>query len=315
MKKAIITGGRGFIGAKLAEKLAALGYEVKIFSRRANAADARVAAVNYGDVENLAAAMRGAHIIFHLAAVLFAYNKEEFYKGNAEVTKNLALAAAKAGGIEKFVYLSSQAAAGPSEYRTNPRREEDVEAPVSDYGITKLEGERVLAQNLPPEIKHVILRAPVVYGRDDSGVSKIASFVRSGVMVNTSSGATCFNFIYADDLIEALVTAATDGRTDNQTYFVCENKNYNWEYFINAMARAMGKPAPFMFTLPYFMLEVIAFIYSGLARIFNFTPALNYDKVKEAAIKGHWVCNPNKWISLTEQKFTPLEEGLLRSYK
>jgi hypothetical protein len=70
-----------------------------------------------------------------------------------------------------------------------------------------------------------------------------------------------------------------------------------------------------MFTLPYILLEGAAFIYEFTAHIFGIQPALNYDKVKEAAIKGHWVASPNKWLALTGQQFTPLLEGLRRTFK
>lgn len=314
--KAVITGGMGFVGQRLADKLMRQGYSVKIFSRAARGAEGssalQIVSVDYRDVENLAAQMAGADIVFHLAAAIFAFNKEEFKKANVDVTANLAQAAEKAG-VKAFVYLSSQAAAGPSQYKDNPRGEADTPAPVSDYGITKLAAEDFV-NKLPRHMHKVILRAPVVYGRNDSGVSKIAAWVRRGIMVNAGPAETFFNFIYIDDLVEALYTAANTPAASGNTYFVCENASYSWQYFINTMAAAMNRPRPIMTRLPRFMLEFAAFIYELIARIFKISPALNYDKIKEADIKGHWVCTPQKWITLTGQQFIPLEEGLKKSF-
>jgi nucleoside-diphosphate-sugar epimerase len=318
MKKAVITGGMGFVGRRLADRLIEKGYTVKIFSRSGGAgpggrAVPEVTRVDYRDSDGLAKELSGADIVFHLAAAIFAFNKEEFEAANVEVTKNMAEAAAKAG-VGRFVYLSSQAAAGPSRYKNNPRTEADAPAPVSDYGATKLTAEEFV-NKLPAVMHKAVLRAPVVYGRHDSGVSKIAAWVKRGFMVNAGSGGTFFNFVYIDDLVAALCTAAEDPRANGQTFFVCESASYSWKYFINAMARAMGSPAPLLLPLPYFMLEVIAFLYEAAARIFGFAPALNYDKIKEARIKGHWTCSPQKWIDLTGQTFTALDYGLKESFK
>ena len=115
-----------------------------------------------------------------MAAAIFAFNREEFYKANVEVTKNLCQAAAQTPEIKSFVYLSSQAAAGPSEYKNNPIDERSAAAPVSDYGATKLAAEEYVLK-LPQNIHKTVIRAPVVYGKNDSGVSKIASWVARGI--------------------------------------------------------------------------------------------------------------------------------------
>lgn len=319
MKKAVITGGNGFVGKILTDKLIENGYTVKIFSRSKPSAFAdnpavETVKVDYNNVENLAAELSDAEAVFHLAAAIFAFNKEEFWQANVTVTENLAQAVRQAGCIKSFVYLSSQAAAGPSAYKNNPKTEADAPNPVSDYGITKLKAEEVVL-SLPQEVHKVILRAPVVYGRNDSGVSKIAGWVKKGFMVNTSSGEMFFNFVYVEDLVKALYTASVTPQADGQVFFVGEAQSYSWQHFINSMADAMGSPRPIMFTLPFFFLEVAAFLYESTAKIFGITPALNYDKIKEASITGHWVCNTNKWMALTGQSFTPLEQGLRESFK
>ncbi len=317
MTRAVITGGNGFVGKKLTDELLKYGYTVRILSRSEakNPPDnpaVEIVKVDYDDVADITSALEGATVVFHLAAAIFAFNREQFHQANAALTEKLVLAAAGVPTIEKFVYLSSQAAAGPSTYKNNPVTEDDEPAPVSDYGQTKLEGEKAL-ENLG-NIHKVIIRAPVIYGKNDSGVSKIASWVGRGIMVNTSAGDMFFNFVYVDDLVHALYLAAATPQANGQVFFVCEPTAYTWRNFINKMAAAMRKPNPVMFTAPYFVLEVVAFIYEFFAHIFGITPALNYDKIKEANIRGHWVCSPKKWITMTGQSFTPLQDGLRKSF-
>lgn len=317
MKTAVITGGKGFVGGRLTKLLLNEGFRVKLLTRgRGGPTDnplVETVGVDYNDIKDLQAALKGADCVFHLAAAIFAFNKEEFYKANVEVTKNLCKAVELTQGLESFVYLSSQAAAGPSEYKNNPIDERAVPAPVSDYGETKLEAEKYVMA-LPEGIRKTVIRAPVVYGKNDSGVSKIAAWVARGIMVNTSSSEMFFNFVYVEDLVKALYTASVKPEADKQTFFVCEPSAYSWKYFINTMADAMDKPKPIMFSAPYFMLEAVAFVYESIARVFSITPALNYDKIKEAAIKGHWVCSSQKWAALTGQQFTPLAEGLKKTF-
>ena len=317
MKTAVITGGLGFVGQRLCEKLLKEGYKVRIFSRGTYKGpkhkNVEVVKVDYSNIAALRANLEGVNVVFHLAACLFGYNYQDFYKANVGVSKNLCAAAQGVLGLESFVYLSSQAAAGPAKDKNHPIDETCKPDPVSDYGRTKLGAEEyVLALQ---DIHRVILRAPVVFGRNDSGVSKIASWVKRGLMVNTSSGETYFNFIYVEDLIKALFTASTLSKANGQVFFVGEDKSYSWTYFITTMAEKMGVSKPFMFTLPLWALKIVAWCYENLAKIFKFTPALNYDKVREAAIKGDWVFTSKKWNTLTHQKFTPLEQALEESFK
>lgn len=317
MKTALITGGLGFVGQRLCERLLQEGYKVKIFSRGTYKGPIRenveVVKVDYSNIAALRANLEGVNIVFHLAACLFGNNYLDFYKANVALSKNLCAAAQGVLGLESFIYLSSQAAAGPAKNKQYPITEEDEPKPVSDYGRTKLGAEKYVLDL--HDIHRVILRAPVVFGRNDSGVSKIASWVKRGLMVNTSSGETYFNFIYVEDLVNALFKASTLKEANGQVFFVGEDKSYSWTYFITTMAEKMGVPKPFMFTLPLWALEGVAWCYQNLAKVFKFTPALNYDKVREAAIKGDWVFTSKKWNDLTKQKFTPLETALEESFK
>lgn len=318
MKTAVITGGLGFVGQRLCEKLLKEGYKVRIFSRGTYKGEKRenveVVKVDYSNIAALRASLEGANVVFHLAACLFACGYVDFYRANVELTKNLCAAAQGILGLDSFIYLSSQAASGPAKDKKHPLDETCEPHPVSDYGRTKFRAEEFVL-NLPDTMHRVVLRAPVVFGRNDSGVSKIASWVKRGLMVNTSSGETYFNFIYVEDLVEALFKASTLSVANGQVFFVGEDKSYSWTYFITTMAEKMDVPRPFMFTLPLWALQGVAWCYQNLAKIFKFTPALNYDKVREAAIKGDWVFTSKKWNDLTNQKFTPLEQALEESFK
>jgi nucleoside-diphosphate-sugar epimerase len=316
-KTALITGGNGFIGKRLTDCLLQAGYKVRIVSRHLPKRqpvhpDVSVVKADYQNADSLQKAMQGCSVIYHLAAAIFGFKYSDFETANAIATQNMVKAANATPAIERFIYMSSLAASGFAVDGKHPRLESDIPAPISDYGITKLEGEKALL-NLNKNIIWTIIRAPIVYGGSESGVSKIATWVKRGLMVNTS-GNGLFSFVYVADLVKALAAVPNTPGTENQIFFVCEERNYPWNEFIYKMANAMQVRPPFMPKAPGWMLHIAAAIYSLSARLTGVQPALNYDKIKEAQIPGHWICDGSKWRTSSKQKFTPLEAGLQKSF-
>ncbi len=313
----VITGGNGFIGRALTDRLLHEGYAVRVITRRApkqQPANPSVTLVqaNYQDVDSLQKAMQDCEGVFNLAGTIFGFNYKDFEKGNVTAVKNVVTAANKTRSIHTFVHVSSLAASGYAKRARRPRIEKDAALPVSDYGRTKLLGERAVRQ-LSQRIKRTVIRPPIVYGKNDSGVSKIATWVKRGLMVNTS-GKGYFSFVYVGDLVEALWQAYQRPDTNRETYFVAEPTIYTWDYFITEMANAMHVRKPFMPHAPIWMMRVAAWMYELCARITGTQPALNYDKVAEAVIPGHWICSSEKWRKLTGQQFTTLKKGLEQSF-
>ncbi len=313
----LITGGNGFIGRALTDKLLREGYQVCILTRRAVSRPANpsvsLVQADYTDVFSLKNALVGCEGVFNLAGAIFGFNYQDFERGNVTPVKNLVQAVNQTSSVKTFVHVSSLAASGFATDPAHPRLEEMPCFPVSDYGRTKLEGEKQIP-SLKSTVKWTIIRPPIVYGKNDSGVSKIASWVKRGLMVNTS-GNGYFSFVYVTDLVEALYQAYVRPDTNGQTYFVAEPMDYTWDYFISHMAQAMHVRKPFMPNAPVWMMRSAAWIYERCAQIFGVHPALNYDKVTEAIVPGHWICSGQKWRNLTGQVFTPLQKGLEQSFE
>ena len=146
--RVLVTGATGFIGSHLVEALLSRGFEVSCLVRDPSRAswisgmDVRLMPGDCTDPESLAGVTSGMDYVFHNAGVTKASGRETYYKVNADGTRNVLEAAARdAAGLKKLVYVSSQAAAGPS-VMDRPRKEDDPPAPVTDYGLSKLEGER-----------------------------------------------------------------------------------------------------------------------------------------------------------------------------
>lgn len=317
MKTAVITGGTGFIGRALAKALLARGYKVRIFTRRLPARKldgAEYAEVSFDDIESLKKGAEGADLIVHLAAALFCRSREEFEKANTRGTANLAAAAA---GLkhqpEKFIYLSSLSAGGPAPDPATPRTEAMPDAPISAYGSTKLGGEKAV-KTLPTAIRHTILRPPIVYGRNDAGMSKIAGWVKKGFMVNAGSGKGKFSFIYLEDLVSAIITAIENPVTDGKTYYVSENRTYDWKTFIGLLAGAMKVKPPFMLSMPAPALKALGRAYELVSLLGGAEPVFNRDKAREGAA-SNWIADPSQWEKDTGWRgWTSLEEGVRKTF-
>lgn len=320
MKKALVTGGTGFIGRALVKKLFQAGYSVRVVTRRDPSEvimpEAEVVRASFNDQESLKRALSGCSVVFHLAAALYAYSKEEYEQANTIATANLARAAIKASPAPKrFVYVSSIAAGGPSPDCKKPRTEDDKENPVSFYGTTKLGGEKEL-QKLPDGIEKVILRPPIVYGKKDAGLSAIAKWVNRGIMLRAGSGGEIFfSFIFLDDLVETLKIAAESGNMAGKTYYVCDDRIYTWSFYIAQIAKGMNRKMPWMINLSEKKVLFAGHVYEILSRLTGLEPVFNRDKAREACA-GHWIASPGKWMADSGWlKWTPIAEGMRRIFE
>lgn len=308
-----VTGGTGFVGSALCRALLVRGYSVRVVSRRVpegRLSGVEYAAADFSDRESLRRALDGADAAVHLAAALFCRSEAEFMKANAEGTANLAAAAAAVPSLGKIVYVSSLAAGGPSSADA-PRTEADPEAPVSFYGKSKLAGEKAV-KAFPG--RFVVLRPPIIYGRHDSGVSKIADWVRKGVMVNAGSAGGRFSFVYIDDLVSAIAAALETSRFDGGTFYVCEPRSYEWREFISLLARGMGVKMPLMLSLPPWAVYAVGWLYESVTALSGASPVMNRDKAREAAAPN-WTASPALWEKISGgAAWTPLQEGIKKTF-
>jgi len=314
MKTIAVTGGTGFVGRALCKALLARGCAVRVITRRKPAEPlpgAAYAEADFSDPESLGRALDGADAAVHLAAALFCRSREAFMRANAGGTANLVAAAKARPALKKLVYVSSLAAGGPSSADA-PRTEADADAPTSFYGQSKLDGEKAIKTFTNGAF--VILRPPIIYGKKDSGFSKIAEWVRKGVMVNAGSAGGRFSFVYIDDLVAAIADALETDKFDGGTFYVCEPRSYAWLEFIGMLAAGMGVKMPFMLSLPPWAVYAVGWVYEGVTALTGADPVLNRDKAREAA-GPNWTASPALWEKTSgRQAWTPLAEGIKKTF-
>src|SRR5262249_55190489 len=144
-RRILVTGGTGFIGTPLVARLLGLGYRVRLLYRPRP--DRKIPEQDGlepvpGDLldpDSTRAAVSGGDAVGPLAGLIAAVRARELMRVNADGTEALARAA-RAAGVERFVLVSSLAAAGPGR-RGEARTEASPVAPVAAYGRSKAEAE------------------------------------------------------------------------------------------------------------------------------------------------------------------------------
>ena len=152
--KVLVTGGAGYIGSVLVDRLISEGHQVNVTDDLSNGfaenihKDAEFIEGSILDNNALSKALNGVEAVLHLAAKIRVEegesNPELYKKVNVDGTLDL-LKLCKEKGIKKFVFASTAAVYGnPEDF---PVTEKSIEAPVNVYGKTKLEIDNYLAEN------------------------------------------------------------------------------------------------------------------------------------------------------------------------
>ncbi len=251
--KVLVTGATGFLGSHVVEILREAGHDARALVRRTS--DTRhldalgvekvVASLETG--AGLDEAVAGADAVVHSAGLVKARSPAEFHEVNATGTKNLVDAARRAGGMKRFVYISSLEAHGPSP--DGKPRPADAEArPVTHYGKSKLAGEdavRAAADALPV----TILRPTGIYGPRDREMLAFFKSVKRGLAPMVGTAESRVTLVYGPDAAQAVYRALTEDHESGRTYFVEDGRVYSLadmgQMAMDALgSRALAVPLP-----------------------------------------------------------------------
>ncbi|RZA07863.1 MAG: NAD-dependent epimerase/dehydratase family protein [Proteobacteria bacterium] len=298
--KALVTGATGFVGSTLCEELNRRGVEVRVMLRstssRANLTNATFTEVE-GDLrspEKLKKAVEGVDVIFHVAGVVTALTRDDFFVSNERGTVNL-LDAVEAYNpkLKKFVYVSSLAAAGPSTPE-RPNLESDACAPISDYGASKLAGEiAVLARK--EHLPVTVVRPPAVYGPRDRGVLTFFQFINKGVLPllgTEQPDPHRYSFVHVEDLVQGIAAAGLGEKGAGEVYYLTGDGTHSWEEAMGLMAEGMEKKT-WKLRLPIPLLRVAAAVCTWISKLTGKPLPFSNDKIKEIEAPA-WTCANDK---------------------
>jgi nucleoside-diphosphate-sugar epimerase len=235
-----VTGGTGFVGSHLMDAALAAGHEVKALTRREQPVRERVEwiAGSLNDRTALHQLVTEVDAVIHIAGVITAPDKAGFDKGNVDGTLAM-LAAATAGGVRRFVHVSSLAAREPK---------------LSLYGASKARAEELIRSS---GLEWAIVRPPAVYGPGDRETLELFRMARLGLMLMPPRGH--LSLVHVGDLARLLLALAGPAAPSNILIEADDGKPGGWTHrqFARELGRAVGT-SPAIVSAPGLFLKLAA---------------------------------------------------------
>lgn len=321
LMKVLITGATGFIGSHVADLLIAKGYDVYCLTRKSsnlrwlNTSAIRTVEGSLGNEESLYTAVQNADIVFHIAGLTSARNREEFFRGNQGGTRNILNAVLrKAPSVQRFVHVSSLAAVGPASSLQHPVDEHTPYHPLTAYGESKRAAEEeVLAER--DNIPVTIVRPPAVYGPRDTAILTFFQTVNKGIAPLIGFDDKHVSLVHSTDLSRGIVEAGESEHTVGKTYFISSEEFYTWRHVGNVTAQALNKSTVLPLRLPHTVVKTIAGISEFFGRFASKPPVLNYEKGVDM-VQKYWICSvDNAKRDFGYRQQVSLEDGVAETVR
>jgi nucleoside-diphosphate-sugar epimerase len=314
--KAFVTGGTGFIGSHLADRLIEsedcdeLRCLVRTREKWLEGKDYKQVKGDLSSITALKRAIDGVDTVFHLAGVVSAPTQREFNLANVDATENL-LRVADQMGVSNIVILSSLAAVGPS--NGHPKTEDDPLSPVSMYGESKKLMEQMIHETATDSMSVKILRPPAVYGPREDQIFTLFKLMKYGVTPIVGDGyRPKLSMVYVSDVIDGIMKAAADNRPGISTFFI-SGQITCWQEIKEIADTVFGKKSLSLRIPPAAVKKVAGFV-ETTATLFGSYPVVNREKAREMILE--WTCSSQK--ATDELGYKPdvsLEEGISRTIR
>lgn len=251
MTTALITGASGFVGANLVEAVTAHGWTARALHRKTSSLKA-LAGLQYqsalGDIldpASLQAAMQGAEVVFHVAAVAdyWRASKDKMLAANVDGTRNV-LKAAQASSVRRVVFTSSVAALGQPAFgqALTENAQFNLRPDQFLYGYSKVLAEQVVAEFVAQGLEVVTLNPAVVTGPRDvnfgSG-SMVLQMRKTGIPIYPRGGVCVIDVA---EVCAAHIAAAERGRVGER--YILGGENLWYRDLLTTLAQVVGRRPP-----------------------------------------------------------------------
>lgn len=312
----LLTGASGFVGSHLLDRLMVRGVPTRILMRpsssrhfiEAHLPAVRVCEGSIAQPESLRKAMEGVTHVIHCAGLVKALRIREFYEANQAGSRHV-VNAANAAGIQRLVHVSSLAVSGPGTAE-RPVRESDTPRPVSQYGRSKLAGEREVVEHCRSEF--VVVRPPAVYGPRDREFLRLFKAVQSGFLPDVGGGRQQLSLVFVEDLARVIVDCLTHPAAVGQVFFAANPEVRTVREFGGLVAEELRK-RPVRLPIPLRVLWLLCWGQELVSQLTRRAHVLSHKKYAELRTPG-WVCDTSKLKrELGLECSTGLVEGVRRT--
>ncbi len=294
----LVTGATGFLGSHVAQQLVGRGERVRALVRASSNLRAieglpleRVAG-DLRDSASLGRALEGVQMVYHVAADyrLWARDPREIYESNVTGTRNL-LEAARAAGVERFIYTSTVATVAVPRPGALPNEatEAGLDEMIGNYKRSKFLAEEEAFRAVDRGLPVVIVNPTTPVGPGDWKPTPTGR-----VLVNFLNGRmpayvdTGMNLVPVEDAAAGHLLAAERGRVGER--YILGGQNLTLKEVLAALAQITGCPAPRV-RLPHAVALAAAYADHVVSRLLNREPQIPLEGVRMARHKMFVDCS------------------------
>lgn len=287
MTRVLVTGGSGFIGRYLCERLRAESHDVTILDLVAPAWPSGDMRVVRGDIRDPVAvndAMAGCDAMMHLAAAHHDFGiAESTYFDVNEGGARVLCAAMDAGGVTEACFYSSVAVYGDA---PEPRSEDTTPMPNAPYGASKLAGEAVFrewtAQGGGRSV--LVIRPAVVFGpRNFANMYALIRQIHSRFFLPIGEGSNIKSTAFVENLVAAtMYLLARDDREPFDAYNYVDGPDLTSREICDAITESLGRQ-PVRWSLPLPVALLLASPFDAVIRLTGRNLPISSARVRKLA--------------------------------
>ncbi|NBU72490.1 MAG: SDR family NAD(P)-dependent oxidoreductase [Bacteroidetes bacterium] len=294
-RRALVTGGTGFIGSHLVRRLLDAGYTVRVMARHPdrNNEHRQLSAqqietvewigASLADHDQIAACLKDVDVVFHCAARIsfHALDRETLYKTNVAGTARLVDACLEAG-VKRLIHLSSVAALGRSSREdgmVDEFAEWDEKNSPTIYARSKFLAELEVWRGQEEGLEVAMAHPSIVIGPgkiDHRGSNRFYQMGRQGMPIYPTGSV---GFVDVRDVAEVLYRLDSDALMGQK--FVLNSVNLSYRSFFQEMADRTGSRPP-RYPLPYLPAMVMASALEWLSRLLHKRFPLTRETIRAA---------------------------------
>lgn len=315
MANILVTGGTGFIGIPLVEKLHQLGHKIHLLVRETSDTSPFQKLNNieyiFGDVRDettLYKAVEGVDIIYHLAAYtrMWARNPSVFEEVNIKGTESIVKIA-----IEKKIklnYISSFIALGATPIEPVDESYESEEGLFLEYGKTKFQAKKIIKEYVKKGLNVTIFYPGIAYGPRDFNIfgQTILDITAGHFLGCPGKGKNIGSFVYVNDIVNGLVSVINRNNLKGEE-FILGGINTVFSEWLDLIAEIAGTKKKIRH-FPMRLALLYGWLYEIKTKITKKMPYINRPTIK--MINYNWSYSSKKAIEKLDYKITPLREGL-----
>lgn len=248
--KVFVTGGTGFTGGHLVQRLVNDGHEVSALARKTSNTEllkqlgVEIITGDVTDKDLLKKAINGFDMVYHLAAMYReggGISEKPFWDVNVNGTKNM-LEASVHANVDRFIHCSTGGVHG---HIQNPPADESFPYNPGDvYQESKLEGEKLALDYFARGLPGVVVRPTAIYGPGDLRFLKLFKSIQTGRFVMIGNGNVLYHLVYIDDLVEGFVLCGKKDNAVGQIFIIGGERYVTMNELVEKIANSLGVKKP-----------------------------------------------------------------------